>query len=218
MMEATARRVLHVVDVGSLDGGAQRLVLNLILNLPGCGLGARVLESRGRTARRVLRWHLGHRHLRLSALTSERVAADRGHRRRRVAVVHSHLPMSNFHGHLAAIATRTAHVGTLHGEGSGYSGRFIGFLSLGRRTGLSLVSVSAAAAMSIERLIGGCSIPYIYNGIDTDYFDRGTVATPEKVNPVIGCVGAFIETRARTFYCVPLRGSCTSIPQPPWHW
>ena len=37
MTEATARRVLHVVDVGSLDGGAQRLVLDLILNLRGAG-------------------------------------------------------------------------------------------------------------------------------------------------------------------------------------
>jgi len=184
-------RVLHVVDDGSLIGGAQRLVLNLILNLRDVGWEPALASPEGELPE----------HARAAGIPVDIVAFDSrfslqtvwrlaaAMRRRRVAVVHSHLPMSTFHGHLAAIATRTAHVGTLHGEGSGYSGRFIRFLSLGRRTGLSLVSVSAAAATSIQRLIGGRPIPHIYNGIDTDRFDRGTVATTENVHPVIGCVG-----------------------------
>jgi len=191
MVEATARRVLHVVDVGSLDGGAQRLALDLILNLRAAGWEPMLACPQGELLDRVcstgISAHAVNFDARLSFRTVRRLI-EVVHRRR-VAVVHSHLPMSNVHGHVAATATRTAHVGTLHGEGSLYSRRFIRFLTVGRRTGLSLVSVSSAAATSIQRLIGGCPIPYIYNGIDTDRFDSGTVATTENVHPVIGCVG-----------------------------
>ena len=107
--------------------------------------------------------------------------------------------MSNVHGHLAATATRTPHVGTLHGEGSVYSRRFIRFLSLGRRTGLSLVSVSAAAATSIQRLISGRPIPHIYNGIDTEASIAELLRQLKTSIRSLAAWAAFTGIRARTF-------------------
>lgn len=183
--------VLHVIDDASLGGGAQRLVLDLLTNCRKVGWRPVLACPRGELAERARSANIPVTVIAFkSRLSFGTVAAlILALRRHRASVLHSHLPMSNFHAHVAAWLTGVAHICTIHGEGSVYTDRFARFLSVARRTGAVCVSVSAAAARSLQRRIGCNRIPHIYNGIECNYIR--TVPEPEWATgyPVVGCVG-----------------------------
>ncbi len=190
-MSTSLRRVLHIVDDGSLAGGAQRLVLDLLLNNRVTGwepyLASPVGELQERAEAAGVSTEIISFEKQFSLPTVRKLIAFA--RSNKIDVLHSHLPMSNIHAHVAALVTRAAHLGTLHAEGEVYSSTFIKFLSIARRMGFSPVSVSSSAAESVHRRIKGAPVAHVHNGIDTQAFATKITARQNDPAPIIGCIG-----------------------------